>query len=71
MPHDASPVPTLTGARALAGATKTARGGWKLQASYTYFLDRGLVSEIGKIVAGATVLELGAGEAEYSQSVAE
>eukprot|EP00966_Prymnesium_polylepis_P158771 3669804-Prymnesium_polylepis.1 len=48
------------------GAKKTERGGWQLQASYTYFLDRGLAGELSKLVAGHSVVELGAGMGCYT-----
>ncbi|KAL1510287.1 hypothetical protein AB1Y20_006607 [Prymnesium parvum] len=51
------------------GARKTTRGGWQLQASYTYFLDRGLVAAIGTLVAGASVIELGAGMGCYTAAL--
>ena len=51
------------------GAIKTARGGWRLQASYTYFLDRSLVAQVAKLVAGASVIEFGAGMGCYTAAL--
>lgn len=44
-------------------------GAWLLSPTYTYFLDRGLVTELTRLFAGASVVELGAGKGCYAASL--
>ena len=49
------------------GAVPSATGAWNLSlASYTYFMDRGLVAALTTLFAGQAVLELGAGKGCYA-----
>ena len=47
-----------------------ASGAWMLSPTYTYFLDRGLVSELAQLFAGQSVIELGAGKGCYAHELA-
>ena len=51
------------------GAVPTSTGAWTLPETYTYFLDRGMVGELGRLFANASVLELGAGKGCYAAAL--
>ena len=57
------------GGTLLKGATKTVKGGWRLQASYNYFLDERLARELARLFSGSSVLELGAGLGCYTAAL--
>lgn len=61
--------PEKDGGTRLSGASKTARGGWRLAASYTYFLDQRLARALARLFAGQSVLEFGAGLGCYTSAL--
>ena len=56
-------------ARPQGGATPTATGAWEVPDSYVYFMDRGLVAALGVLMAGGSVIELGAGKGCYTAAL--
>jgi len=55
--------------RPQAGAVPGQTGAWELPESYVYFMDRGLVGELKRLVGGGAVIEFGAGKGCYAAAL--
>ena len=62
-------VPAACPQRSSDSAKPTGTGAWALADDYVYYMDRGLVGALVKLLSGRSVVELGAGRGCYTRAL--